>query len=65
MIPIAEKVKKLQSICKVCNHSASFTFRTASSEDRDMIGGQDKYMPLCRVCWHREDKKKKAKELEG
>ena len=58
LIPKAEKVKKLQSICKLCNHRASFTFRTASSADTEMIGGEDKYMPLCRICWDRENKKK-------
>jgi thymidine kinase len=31
LIPKAEKVKKLQAICRNCNQNASFSFRTGSS----------------------------------
>ena len=53
LIPKCEKVKKLAAICKLCKSSASFTFRTASKDDKSMIGGEEKYMPLCREC-HRQ-----------
>jgi thymidine kinase len=50
LIPKCEKVKKLTAICKLCKKSASFTFRTASEEDKCLLGGADKYMPVCREC---------------
>lgn len=50
LIPKCEKIKKLAAICKLCKQSASFTFRTASKNDQSMIGGADKYMPVCREC---------------
>ena len=53
-----EKVKKLQSICKNCNHTASFTFRTASKHVTEMIGGEDMYKPLCRECYQIETEAK-------
>ena len=53
LIPKCEKIKKLAAICKLCKSTASFTFRTATKEDKSMIGGSEKYMPLCREC-HRQ-----------
>lgn len=50
LIPKCEKVKKLTAICKLCKKSASFTFRTADEEDKCLLGGADKYMPVCREC---------------
>jgi thymidine kinase len=32
LIPKAEKVKKLQAICKDCNQNASFSFRMCNSQ---------------------------------
>lgn len=63
LMPKAEKIKKLQAICKNCNHTASFTFRTASKDVTEMIGGEDMYKPLCRECYIRESKVKE--EIEG
>jgi thymidine kinase len=51
LIPLCEKVKKLSAICKICSANASFTFRTASGDSQEMIGGADMYMPLCRDCY--------------
>lgn len=50
LIPKAEKIKKLAAICKLCKSSASFTFRTADENDQSLIGGEEKYMPVCREC---------------
>lgn len=52
LIPRAEKVKKLTSICRGCNKNASFTFRTIDSEQLELIGSEDSYMPLCRPCFN-------------
>ena len=62
LIPKAEKVKKLQAICKVCNQNASFSFRTSSSQALQVIGGVDLYKPLCRECFNDETLTKDMKE---
>ena len=54
LLPKCEKIKKLSAICKLCKESASFTFRTASKDSKQLIGGDDMYMPLCRECHARE-----------
>jgi thymidine kinase len=59
LMPKCEKVKKLQAICKGCNHQASFHIRTAPKHVTQMIGGEDMYKPMCRECYH-----KVAKEIE-
>jgi thymidine kinase len=62
LVPLAEKVKKLQAICKICNQNASFTFRTTSSNELQQIGGEESYKPLCRECFNEETLKKEFKE---
>ena len=52
LMPKCEKVKKLQAICKDCNHTASFHIRTAPAHVTEMIGGEDMYKPVCRECYH-------------
>lgn len=64
LIPRAEKVKKLQAICRNCNQSASFTFRTSSSTELKAIGGEDMYRPLCRECFNDENLLKEVKEAQ-
>ena len=56
LIPKCEKIKKLTAICKLCKQNASYTFRTASKDNQNMIGGENMYMPLCRECHARESK---------
>ena len=57
LVPIAEKVKKLGAICKICSEKASFTFRTVLCNDIELIGGENLYIPLCRHCFQVESKK--------
>lgn len=64
LIPKAEKVKKLQAICRSCNQSASFTFRTVSSQALQVIGGEDMYRPLCRECFNDEELAKELREAQ-
>jgi thymidine kinase len=54
LIPLAEKVKKLAAICKICGFNASFTFRTVLNDQIELIGGDSMYIPLCRECFNRE-----------
>ena len=51
LIPRAEKVKKLTSICRGCNKNASFTFRTIDTDQLELVGSEESYMPLCRACF--------------
>ncbi|TNV76723.1 hypothetical protein FGO68_gene13107 [Halteria grandinella] len=65
LIPKAEKVKKLQAICRNCNQNASFTFRTDSSQALQVIGGEDMYKPLCRECFNEENISKELRAAEA
>ncbi|TNV75953.1 hypothetical protein FGO68_gene12760 [Halteria grandinella] len=53
LLPKCEKVKKLQAICRGCNHQASFHIRKAPKHVTQMIGGEDMYKPMCRECYHK------------
>jgi len=50
LIPIADRVTKLHSLCKVCADGTIglFTFRTTKSKEVVEVGGAEAYMPLCR-----------------
>ncbi|TNV76075.1 hypothetical protein FGO68_gene8572 [Halteria grandinella] len=63
LLPKCEKVKKLQAICRGCNHQASFHIRTAPKHVTQMIGGEDMYKPMCRECYHRMAKEIEEQEL--
>ena len=52
LIPMAEKVEKLDAVCMDCKNSASFTKRITSSKEIELIGGSDVYKPVCRRCFH-------------
>ncbi len=56
LIPLCEKVKKLSAICKICATSANYTYRTGGGLSKELIGGADMYMPLCRECFNEKTK---------
>ncbi|ASK51271.1 Thymidine kinase [Eptesipox virus] len=51
IIPIAEEVIKLSSICTICGESASFSKRITNETEVEVIGGIDKYIATCRKCY--------------
>ena len=51
LIPLAESVVKLTSVCMLCHQSASFTRRLGSEQQVELIGGADKYLSVCRKCF--------------
>ena len=51
LIPKAEKVCKLRSICTQCKKSAAFTARLTNETEVKVIGGLEKYKPVCRSCY--------------
>jgi len=64
LMPKCEKVKKLQAICRSCNHTASFHIRTAPKHITQMIGGDDMYKPMCRECYHQMAEEIARKEAQ-
>ena len=57
LVPRAESVTKLTSVCSVCSAEASFTKRLSHVEDDavELIGGTESYIPVCRGCDLRDD----------
>ena len=52
LVPLAEHVVKLTAICMSCVGDASYTKRTSEDKEVEVIGGADKYMAVCRQCYH-------------
>jgi thymidine kinase len=50
LIPIADRVTKLTSLCKICADGTIglFSYRNSDSKETVEVGGSEKYMPLCR-----------------
>ena len=50
LIPLADRVTKLNSLCKACGDGTIglFTFRTTKSKEIVEVGGSETYIPLCR-----------------
>jgi len=52
LIPLAENVTKLSAVCMNCFGEASFSKRITEEQSLEVIGGADKYMAVCRDCFH-------------
>ena len=57
LIPICDDIKKLKALCTYCKDGtdAIFTKRIDDEKSQLCIGGDDKYMALCRECYLLED----------
>ncbi|XP_064643080.1 thymidine kinase, cytosolic-like [Lineus longissimus] len=51
LVPLAESIVKLTAVCMICFKEASFTKRTSVEEEVEVIGGEDKYLAVCRDCF--------------
>ncbi|KAK3090711.1 hypothetical protein FSP39_013954 [Pinctada imbricata] len=51
LVPLAESVIKLTAVCMNCNSEGSFTKRKGSETAIEVIGGADKYLAVCRLCF--------------
>jgi thymidine kinase len=51
LIPLADKCIKLNSYCSLCKDltEAPFSFRLDQSKEIFLVGGADKYIPVCRM----------------
>ncbi|KYQ93107.1 thymidine kinase [Tieghemostelium lacteum] len=54
LIGKAEDITKLTAVCMVCFNDAAFSKRTVSDESVELIGGTDKYISVCRSCYHKK-----------
>ena len=58
LVPLADSVKKLSAVCKLCAGEAAFTKRRLTeslSNAVEIIGGDELYMAVCRTCFFRSD----------
>lgn len=51
LVAKSEQVTKLGSICRYCKTDAYFTARISAETELRVIGGLDKYVPVCRRCY--------------
>ncbi len=58
LLAVAEYVTKVHAICIRCGNLAHYSFRTADSPSRILLGEQESYLPLCRSCFNEEMEKK-------
>jgi thymidine kinase len=52
LIPICDKIRKLNALCaKCCDGTPGiFSMRLTEEKNQFLIGGADKYIPVCRNC---------------
>ena len=48
LVPHADDVTKLTARCARCAAPGLFSLRISAEEDTTLIGGKDKYLPVCR-----------------
>lgn len=52
LMAIAEHVTKVNAVCMQCGSPAVYSYRTAASEARVLLGEKDSYEPRCRACFN-------------
>ena len=50
LIPLCDSVEKITAVCK-CGEKALFSNRTINNESQILVGSNDVYEPLCRICY--------------
>jgi thymidine kinase len=55
LIPMSTTVEKLQALCNNCNNKAHFSHRIINSDKQIDVGANDKYVPLCRTCYLKQN----------
>ncbi|AOA33024.1 hypothetical protein GTPV_gp062 [Goatpox virus Pellor] len=54
LIPLSEKVTKLNAVCMECYKDAAFSKRITKEKEIELIGGKEKYKSVCRKCYFLE-----------
>ena len=52
LLAVAEYVTKVHAICMKCGNLAHISHRIVDNSSRIMLGEQESYIPLCRVCYN-------------
>lgn len=52
LVPCSESVTKLSAVCVLCQDDAAFSVRLSNETAVEVIGGADKYIAVCRTCYH-------------
>ena len=52
----ADKVNKFHAVCAECGDDGYMSMSKQPLADSEAVGGADKYMPLCRGCYHKRMK---------
>ncbi len=52
LLTVADDIKKLNSVCTFCSGKARFSHRISQDNGIVVLGEKDKYVPLCRSCYH-------------
>ena len=52
LLAIAEHVTKVNAVCMQCGSPAVYSFRTAVSDTKILLGEKESYEPRCRACYH-------------
>ena len=50
LIAKADKVKQKTAICSFCQGKAPYTLRTVPINSEVLIGAEDMYKPVCKLC---------------
>lgn len=53
LMAIAEHVTKVNAVCMQCGGPAVYSYRTAASESKILLGEKDSYEPRCRACFYK------------
>lgn len=63
LISHSESVTKLSALCSFCKDGtkANYSMRTVDSEKRELIGGVDTYLPVCRYHFLKNKEEKEIK----
>jgi thymidine kinase len=57
LMAVAEYVTKVHAICMKCGNLAHVSHRTVDNPSRIMLGEQESYIPLCRMCYNEVTKR--------
>ena len=61
LMAVAEDVQKVHAICVKCGNLANYSHRLSKKSDLVLLGETDVYEPLCRDCYNKAVRAKKAK----
>jgi hypothetical protein len=64
-VPLAESIVKLSAVCQGCLGAASFSMRIGDEKELEVIGGAEKYVAVCRVCYREGRGKVHAESAQG